>query len=328
MSSPPHSAFIIQHLPVSYLEDITLRLAAGVGRLPEAVRLRHANYLKSQQRDDGGFAGREGPSDLYYTGFALRGLGMTGELQGPVAERAAAFLTSRLSGQAPIVDFLSLVYGAMLLDASASLDVFADHPRWREQVSEALERFRRPDGGYAKTAEGQSSSTYHTFLVVICNELIGRPIVEPARIVEFVRSRRRDDGGFVEIGPMMRSGTNPSAAAAALLKLLNGYDDATRESLIDYLIDNQTDDGGFRANTRIPAADVLSTFTAVLTLVDLGMLGEIDVAAARRFVQSMELETGGFLGGEWDAGTDCEYTFYGLGALALLTDADASPPAT
>ena len=36
---------------------------------------------------------------------------------------------------------------------------------------------------YAKTAEGQSSSTYHTFLVVICNELIGRPIVEPARRV-------------------------------------------------------------------------------------------------------------------------------------------------
>ena len=303
---------------LSYLEDITLRLAAGVDRLPETVRLRHANFLLAQQRPDGGFAGREGASDLYYTGFALRGLGMTGVLQGPVAERAAAFLTSKLSSQAPIVDFLSLVYGAMLLEASAAIDVFAAHPRWREQVSEALERFRRPDGGYAKTDEGQSSSTYHTFLVVICNQLIGRPIREPRRIVDFVRSRRRDDGGFVEIGPMTRSGTNPSAAAAALLKLLDGYDDAVRASLVDYLVDNQTDDGGFRANTRIPAADVLSTFTAVLTLSDLGAMDEIDVAAARRFVRSMELESGGFLGGEWDAATDCEYTFYGLGALALL----------
>ena len=63
---------------------------------------------------------------------------------------------------------------------------------------------------------------------------------------------------------------------------------------------------------------MLSTFTAVLTLRDLGAMDEIDVAAARRFVRSMELESGGFLGGEWDAATDCEYTFYGLGALALL----------
>jgi len=303
---------------LTYLEDITLRLAAGVGRLSDTVRLRHANFLKAQQRDDGGFAGREGPSDLYYTGFALRGLAMTGELAGPVAERAAAFLKRYLSAGVPIIDFLSLVYGGMLLDA-AGINIFAEsHPQWRDQVSSALERFRRPDGGYAKTDEGQSSSTYHTFLVVICNQLIGRPIVEPHKIVEFVRSRRREDGGFVEIGPMTRSGTNPSAAAAALLRILDGYDPSTREALVDYLVENQTDDGGFRANTRIPAADVLSTFTAVLTLADLGELDAVDVDAARRYVKSMELDTGGFLGGEWDSATDCEYTFYGLGGLGLL----------
>ena len=94
---------------------------------------------------------------------------------------------------------------------SAGIDIFAaSHPDWRTQVSTALERFRRPDGGYAKTDEGQSSSTYHTFLVVICNQLIGRPVEQPERIIDFVRTRRRDDGGFVEIGPMTRSGTNPS----------------------------------------------------------------------------------------------------------------------
>jgi len=303
---------------LTYLEDITLRLAAGVGRLPDAVRLRHAEFYKAQQQPDGGFAGREGPSDLYYTGFALRGLAMTGELAGPAAERAAAFLKGRLSASAPIIDFLSLVYGGMLLDA-AGIDIFADsHPQWREQVSAALERFRRPDGGYAKTDEGQSSSTYNTFLVVICNQLIGRPIVEPERILQFVRSRRRDDGGFVEIGPMTRSGTNPSDAAPALLRILDGHDPLSREALVDYLVENQTDEGGFRANTRIPSADVLSTFTALLTLADLGELDAIDVDAARRYVQSMELDTGGFLGGEWDSATDCEYTFYGLGGLGLL----------
>jgi geranylgeranyl transferase type-2 subunit beta len=306
----------------SYLEEITIRLAHGVDKLPEEFRARHAQFLLSQQRPDGGFAGREGASDLYYTGFGLRGLGMLGELHGPPAERAAAFLKTKLTAEVPIVDFLSLIYGAMLLKTSAGIDVFAgSHAAWPEQVSEALERYRRPDGGYAKTDEGQSSSTYHTFLVVICNQLIERPIVGPQQIVEFVRSRRRDDGGFVEIGPMTRSGTNPSAAAAALLRLLDGYDDATREALIDFLIDAQTDEGGFRANTRIPAADVLSTFTALLTLSDLKMLGEIDLPAARRYVQSMELPSGGYLGGVWDGATDVEYTFYGLGGAALLAQA-------
>jgi geranylgeranyl transferase type-2 subunit beta len=303
---------------LSYLEDITIRLAQSVAKLPEATRARHANFLQAQQRDDGGFAGREGGSDLYYTGFALRGLGMTGELHGPVAERAAKFLQSKLSSEAPIIDFLSLVYGAMLLETSAGIDVFAGRPRWREQVSTALERFRRTDGGYAKTEEGQSSSTYHTFLFVICNQLIGRPIVEPERLVQFVKTRKREDGGFVEIGPMTKSGTNPSAAAAALLRILNAYDDDVRNDLIDYLLDNQTDEGGFRANTRIPVADVLSTFTAVLTLADLGVLDEMNRDAAARFVASMELPTGGYLGGAWDSATDCEYLFYGLGAAALL----------
>src|SRR5262249_10198171 len=96
----------------SYLEALTLRLAAGICELPEELRSRQRQYLLAAQRDDGGFAGREGGSDLYYTGFALRSLAILGDLYGPVAERAAHFLGSRLTGQESIVDFLSLIYGA------------------------------------------------------------------------------------------------------------------------------------------------------------------------------------------------------------------------
>mgnify|MGYP000671844328 CR=1 FL=1 len=41
---------------------------------PEATRARHARYFLQAQRADGGFSGREGGSDLYYTSFGLRGL--------------------------------------------------------------------------------------------------------------------------------------------------------------------------------------------------------------------------------------------------------------
>jgi geranylgeranyl transferase type-2 subunit beta len=305
---------------MTYLADLTLRLATGVGQFPEDLRTRLAEFYKAAQRADGGFAGREGASDLYYTGFGLRGLALTGQLYGDVAQRSAQFLAGQLHNRVAIVDFLSLVYGAMLIEGAAGIDVFAQAaPNWRAAVADELERFRRSDGGYAKTDEGASSSTYYSFLMVLCLELIDRPVVEPERLAAFIASRVRTDGGFVEMGPMQRSGTNPTAAAIGLLKVLKRLDEATRERSLDFLLDMQTDEGGLRANTRIPLADVLSTFTGLLTLADLGGLDEIDLSAARSYVESMELPDGGFRGGIWDGATDVEYTFYGLGTLALLT---------
>jgi geranylgeranyl transferase type-2 subunit beta len=304
----------------AYLEDLTVRLATGIAQLPEATRGRHAAYLLAAQCDDGGFAGREGGSDLYYTGFALRSLAMLGELHGPVAERAADFLRSRLSGQESIVDFLSLIYGAMLLQNSAGIDVFAGaDPAWRDAVAAALEKLRRPDGGYAKGAEGTASSTYHTFLVLLCLQLIGRQPTQPEQIVAFLRSQHCEEGGFREIRASKRAGTNPTAAAIGALRILGGLDEETRLGCIEFLAEMQTDEGGLRANTRIPIADLLSTFTGLLTLEDLGGAEEIDRRAVKRFAESLEREEGGFRGAEWDPAQDVEYTFYGLGTLGLLS---------
>jgi geranylgeranyl transferase type-2 subunit beta len=304
---------------MSYLEDLTLRLAAGIASLPEAVRERQSGYLLAAQREDGGFAGREGGSDLYYTGFALRGLAMLGQLYGPPAERAAAFLRSRLGGQESIVDFFSLVYGAALVETAAGIDIFAEAGAARkDKVAALLESFRRPDGGYAKGAEGTASSTYHTFLVLLCLELIGRRPPQPVRIVAFLNSQRAEDGGFREIRASKRAGTNPTAAAIAALRMLDSIDASTRQETIDFLAEMQTDEGGLRANTRIPIADLLSTFTGLVTLQDLGGLHEIDLDAVRRFVHSLAREEGGFHGAEWDPAHDVEYSFYGLGCLGLL----------
>jgi geranylgeranyl transferase type-2 subunit beta len=304
----------------TYLENLTLRLAAGIAELPEDFRARHVKYLLASQRDDGGFAGREGGSDLYYTGFALRSLAMLGELTGAPAERASAFLRQRMAGQESIVDFFSLIYGASLLESAGGIDVFASaHSAWRDQVAASLEKLRRLDGGYAKGAEGTASSTYHTFLVLLCLELIDRQPLEPKNIVTFLQSQRCAEGGFREIRASKRAGTNPTAAAIGALRLLSALDDASRADTIDFLAQMQTDEGGLRANTRIPIADLLSTFTGLLTLADLGAAEEIDLAAVRRFARSLALDEGGFRGAEWDPAHDVEYTFYGLGTLGLLT---------
>lgn len=304
---------------MSYLSDLMLRSTAGARRLPEPTRARHAAYLSAAQGAEGGFAGRRGPPDLYYTGFATQALAMLGKLENPTAARVAGFLQPRVQQPLPVVDFLSLVTTAVLVEAAAGIEVFAEAGcDRRRRVIQFVERFARRDGGYAKTERDANGSTYHTFLVAACKELVGAPLDEPERMAELVRSRRRVDGGFVEIGAMRHSGTNPTAAAVALLRILGKLDEPTRSAAAGFLAGMQNEQGGLRANLRVPVADLLSTFTGLVALADLNALSAIDRGTALRFVKALEGADGGFRPGAFDETVDVEYTFYGLGTLALL----------
>ena len=155
-------------------------------------------------------------------------------------------------------------------------------------------------------------------------QLLERPVQEPERIVSFLKQQEAEDGGWHEIKASKRAGTNPSAAAAASLKILNSLEDEQKELTIDFLLDMQTDEGGLRANTRIPIADLLSSFTGALTLQDFDTFHELDVDAYQRFVNSLQLESGGFMAAVRDESHDVEYTFYGLGCLALIANHNSS----
>jgi len=174
---------------MSYLGNLTLRLAAGSARLGDAFRRRQADFFCGRQAPDGGFSGREGPGDLYYTGFALRGLALADHLDEPVARRAARFLQDRLGRTMPGIDLFSLVYSAVVLDLSWEIDVFAAaglDPA--AVVAEALAPLERGDGGYAKTVTSGHSSTYHTFLAVSCLQLVGK---EAEALVTHLRAQNR-----------------------------------------------------------------------------------------------------------------------------------------
>jgi geranylgeranyl transferase type-2 subunit beta len=304
----------------SYLQRLTTRLGDGAARLPAQTRARHVAYLRSGQGPDGGWPGREGESDLYYTGFALRGLSVLDALPPEVCERAAGFLRAALKQQTTVVDFFSFLYACLLVQTGGGRDVLADSPPdWPDRVAATLETFRTSDGGYNKSPGASSGSTYHTFLVGLCFQLLNRPFPDPAAVARFTLTRRREDGGFVEVAPMRRSGTNPTAAAVGLLQLTGALTDDVREATTAFLGESPSDEGGLRANGRVPLADLLSTFTGLWTLHELGTLDRIDAAAAGRFARSAERPEGGFHGGLWDDGHDVEYTFYGLGTLALLS---------
>ena len=304
-----------------YLNDLNARLADGVAKLPDELRQRHARYLAAGQNPDGGFSGREGESDLYYTGFALRGLTVLDALTPEICERSAGFLRECLSRQTSVVDFFSFLYACALVQASCGIDVLAGSAvDWPGRVAQMLDTFRTKDHGYNKSPGAASGSTYHTFLVGLCFELLGQSLPHPDDILQFVAGRRREDGGYVEVPAMRRSGTNPTAAGIGLLHLVKSRDLPAEEvaTTIEYLAQMPSDEGGMRANDRIPVADLLSTFTGCWTLAQLGALDRIDARQAFEYAKSMERPEGGFHGFLLDDGSDVEYTFYGLGSLALL----------
>ncbi|WP_417388998.1 prenyltransferase/squalene oxidase repeat-containing protein [Gimesia sp.] len=308
----------MNHQP--YLLNLALRLAEGLEKWPTASLEKHRQFILSQQQPDGGFAGREGGSDLYYTGFAVRSLGILGGVQSAECGKISDYLKQFQIEKLSTIDLLSWLYCALITQASGGEDLLQTVPAdWNSEIASSLERLRTADGGYAKSEQGALGSTYHSFLIVLIYQLIGLEIPEPNRLIQFLYDRQRDDGGFVEISPMKRSGTNPTAAAVATLNILNSMDDELKSDVQDFLKQVKSSEGGFQANTRIPFADGLSTFTGLLTAQDLELEALIDLDLVQKFMTEwLEFPTGGFRGASWDEQADVEYTFYGLGVLALL----------
>ena len=217
---------------------------------------------------------------------------------------------------------ISLIFGAAICEMAAGEVVLPDEDdqqqvSWRSNVAGLLESLRTPDGGYAKTPEGRAGSTYQTFLTVLCYQLIEVPIPDTDSIVAFLENQQHAEGGFLEIRAAKRAGVNPTAAAIGTLKALGRLKPEEHRQTIEFLADMQSDEGGFTANTRIPFADLLSTFTGTLTLFDLEAIEEINLKAVQKYAQSMQGPEGGFFGFALDQTADVEYSFYGIGTLAL-----------
>ncbi len=304
----------------SFLLRLTKRLTSELRHLDPDRAARHADFILRFQQPDGGFAGREGGSDLYYTSFAVRALALLNALDQSRCQQIAAYLKSAAARQEySLIDLVSWLYSLITVQFFGNLEpLTGDTESFADEVTALLEEFRRSDGGYARTREGGSGSTYHTFLVALCYEMLGRTAPDTDGIQRFLLSRRRDDGGFVEIGPMKRSGTNPTAAAAVLLKRNSTMDAQITSGIQTFLNNVRGDEGGFRANTQIPFCDLLSTFTGLLTATELGLANLLDAEACLQYVNQLESSGGGFRGAAWDGQADPEYTFYGLGTLALL----------
>ena len=306
-----------------YLFQLGSRLTNGLQSFDEQRKQCHQDFLLSQQTDEGGFRGREGDADLYYTGFAIRALDVIGKLNEEICQSISPFLLSKAGSTLNVIDLVSWIYSALMMQIAGGIDIVQNLPAdWREKVSSMFEQTRTSDGGYAKALNGAKGSTYQSFLVSLTYQLIGMDLPNPNDLIRFVHDRQREDGGFVEIEPVKRSGTNPTAAAIGILQMFQAVNQEVCEDVGVFLKEILSSEGGFQANSRIEFADGLSTFTGLLTAQDISLTEGIDFEKMEYFVQhGLELSSGGFLGASWDTTPDVEYTFYGLGTLALLSNA-------
>ena len=301
-----------------YLVDLALRLGRGMERLPQPFRQKHADWLVALQRRDGGFAGRQGASNLYYTGFALRLAQLLDVRSFEFWECVGDYFRLKAPEPHDMPDILIRLMarpmlqmrGISLWPDAADQDEVARCRRLIDTARSGDAYVRRP---------GQSLSIFQAFHATLCYEVLGDAIPNSARLGAAIRRRQRPDGGFVDMPESADdSGTNPTAAAVGTLKALRELHEETGARAAAFMASMQRPDGGFAAHARSPMSDLMTTFTALTTIGDSGSLRAVRLGDAGRFVRDLILDSGGFLAAPGDDAPDIEYTYYGVGALALL----------
>ena len=107
-----------------YLIRLGTRLRDGLDRMDPDRRERHRSFILSQQKPDGGFSGREGDSDLYYTGFAIRSLAILGGLTPDDCARISPFIKAQTNRRLSVIDLVSWLYSALVVQAFGGDDPF------------------------------------------------------------------------------------------------------------------------------------------------------------------------------------------------------------
>lgn len=306
-----------------YLDDLDALLRAGASTLSGELRERQRRFVLARRQADGGFGGRRGPSDLYYTDFAFRVLtvadagGAEGSAVAVADVRDALAPVSAFAaraGQAPrdvVESFNSLNIARMLARLGA------EAPDIKTATAARLDRARGARGGFARQPGGSETSAYYTFLGALACEMLQAPFPEPAKAVAEIEKLKRPDGGYADLASGAEGQTNASAAAIAFL-VMQGAMSSPDAAAVDFLLRMQAPDGGFKACADAPESDLLSTFTALVTLFALDGLRRVDLGAAVRWIGRLAGEAGGFRASLSDGEEDIEYTYYGLGALALV----------
>jgi geranylgeranyl transferase type-2 subunit beta len=297
------------------------RAGAALGDSLDTV----SEFLRRQLTPDGGFAGRDGRSDLYYTVFGLEAsLALGVDLP---HERVNAYLDSFEMGDAlDLVHLTSLIRcrANMVESFDAGAPGGASVPaRLKMSCGDArptkrLLAHRSRDGGFNIALDAAEGSAYGSFMTLGAYQDLGLAMPDMEAVARSVSSLQMPDGGFSNEPAMAVSATPATAAAICVLHYLKR---PVPEAALRWLLDRVGPHGGFMVlpltgDLAIP--DLLSTATALFAFSLVGALPEDGREKHLDYLDSLWSTQGGFRGHAGDQVVDCEYTYYGLLSLGCL----------
>ncbi len=304
----------MSHTELGFIEQLDLTLRAGLTGFSAPFKDRHARFVLDRQMPDGGFRGRRGGSDIYYTDFALRTLAALGRLD-EVHESVADHVLNASRQSRHLADVFNALNAARLLRPCGRTV-----PLDRRVMLARLDAQRLPTGGFARRAGALGvSSAVNTLLALLCYAMLDEPCPEPTRVASALAALRRDDGGYAERPDDPASQTAATAAVAVcrvVLGLPLSASEAERMTAFFFVM--QAADGGVRAHAACETGDLLSTFNALSALSVMPAPRAIDAVALARFLKATACPDGGFRADRLPGEADIEYTCYGLGVAALL----------
>lgn len=267
-----------------------------------------ADFVISRQGEDGGFVGRSSQSDLYYTLFALESLIALGAEfdEGRVGDYLTQF------GVGKSLDFVHL---ACLVRCLSNVQTEVDTNKML-RIIEQIEGYRTEDGGYSVTAGAVSGSAYACFLALGAYENAKMEMPNADGIVNCIGTLRKPDGSFANEAKAVVGVTPATAAAIVTLGQLGQQID---EETIVWLMGRVSGCNGFEATPSAPIGDLLSTATALFAMECASVPVDEIREGCLDFLDSVWDAKGGFKGSVFDDALDCEYTYYGLLALGVLS---------
>ena len=273
-----------------------------------------SGFIGTQLNEDGGFKGRGGQSDLYYTVFGIEALlALDAEFD---RARIATYLRQFGDG-----DSLDLVHLACLARCWADISELRDagiEAPLRDGVLRRLEDYRCPDGGYSNSSGAQRGTAYGCFLALGAYQDLNGDMDNVAVLADCVESLRTPDGAYSN-DPTIRIGATPATAAA--LTILHYLNEPVSDASIEWLLSQRHPKGGFVAvpvEGSYGMPDLLSTATALHALALAGVSLNSVSEKCLDFLDSLWSAEGAFRGSWADPTLDCEYTYYGLLSLGHL----------
>ena len=285
-------------------ETITIKLLKTIQRGYEALsqdaKLMMSDFILTQRCKDGGFINKQGEQDLYYTTFGsllqyVFGINYnTGELKRYLNSidadnldliHYAAYMRCRLLASVTDSKFLGVLTSLISQKNIRSEESFEVWPNNNKNAP--YSRFI-----WLSLLEDTNNSKQHTWLS------------EKYAI---------KGGGYSNVKGQDSASVNATAAALMVKGQNEGYDKTSQDVL--YLLNSQLPSGGFKASPQTHMPDLLSTATALFTLLCYDVQPRY---SAQEFVEAHWLDNGGFGATILDSNSDVEYLFYGLLALGTL----------